>query len=137
MRGMKLDAVEAGMFHVARRLAETLGDIAQFRLAHNERNFAVHDGGDFRDAPQRMPLIHDHGALVVDTAAEELGELPRTLGVHRIGEFFILRDDALFPRRATVMERTFREPVAGLLFGDHQADAAARAFAVIIDMAIA
>ena len=52
-----------------------------------------------------MPLVHDHGSLVVHAAREELHELLAAELVHGVGELGVLRNRALLPRGAATVKR--------------------------------
>ena len=137
MRGVKLHPVAARDLHVERRFGEAPDHVVDVLLLHDQRDFAVHDRGQAGDAPERVPFVHDHRALVVHAAAEELDELPCAVLVHGVGELGVLRDGALLPRGAAFEERALAQPMRRLLLADEERRAALRALPVILDVPVA
>ena len=104
--------VAARDLDVERRLPELPDHVVDVLLLHHQRDFVVHDRGQLGDTPERVPLVHDHRALVVDAAAEELNELSRAVLVHRVGELGVLGDGTFFPQAGAAFdERALADPV--------------------------
>ena len=80
-------------------------------------HFAMHDRGDPRRRPERMPLVHDRRALVVHAAGEQLNKLLAAELVNGVRELRVLGDDAFLPGGAATVKRALAQPVAGLLLG--------------------
>ena len=104
MRAVDLDAVEPCHLHVQGRLAVAPDDVGDVLPLHLHRHLAMHDRGDSRRGPERMPLVHDRRALVVHTTCEQLDKLLAAKLVNGVSKLRVLGDDAFLPGGAATVK---------------------------------